>query len=114
LEELLSLTHALGMAALVEVHNEQELSRALRLGPRLIGVNNRDLNDFSVDLNVCLRLRPLIPPGVCMVAESGIHTRADVARLAAAGVDAMLVGEALVTASDIGAKIRELLDGREG
>jgi indole-3-glycerol phosphate synthase len=114
LEGLLSLTHALGMAALVEVHNEQELRRVLRLAPRLIGVNNRDLTDFSVDLNVCLRLRPLIPPGVCMVAESGIHTRADVARLAAAGVDAMLVGEALVTASDIGAKIRELLDGREG
>jgi indole-3-glycerol phosphate synthase len=114
LEELLSLTHTLGMAALVEVHNEHELKRVLRLGPRLIGVNNRDLTDFSVDLNVCLRLRPLIPPGVCMVAESGIHTRADVTRLAAAGVDAMLVGEALVTASNIGAKVRELLDGREG
>jgi indole-3-glycerol phosphate synthase len=111
LEELLSLTHGLGMSALVEVHNEHELGRVLQLGPRLIGVNNRDLRDFGVDLNICLRLRPMIPPQVCMVAESGIHTRADVARLAAAGVDAMLVGEALVTASDIGAKVRELADG---
>jgi indole-3-glycerol phosphate synthase len=65
-------------------------------------------------LNTCLRLRPLVPPVVCLVAESGIHTRADVARLAAAGVDAVLVGEALVTAPDVGAKVRELTDGREG
>lgn len=111
---LLSLTRALGMVALIEVHSEEELARVLPLAPRLVGVNNRDLRDFSVNLNTCLRLRPLIPSDVCLVAESGIHTRADVIRLAAAGIDAMLVGEALVTASDVGAKVQELLDGREG
>jgi indole-3-glycerol phosphate synthase len=114
LAQLLSLTQALGMAALVEVHTEDELARVLPLAPRLVGVNNRDLRDFSVDLNTCLRLRPLLPPDVCLVAESGIHTRTDVARLAAAGVDAVLVGEALVTAPDVAAKVRELADGREG
>jgi indole-3-glycerol phosphate synthase len=110
---LLALTRALGMTALVEVHSRGELSRVLPLSPRLVGVNNRDLRDFSVDLNTCLSLRPLVPPGVCFVAESGIQTRADVLRLAAASVDAMLVGEALVLASDVAAKVRELVNGRE-
>jgi indole-3-glycerol phosphate synthase len=114
LAALLSLTQSLGMTGLVEVTSEEELGRVLPLAPRLVGVNNRDLRDFSVDLNTCLRLRPLVPPDVCLVAESGIHTRADVARVAAAGVDGVLVGEALVTAPDVGAKVRELTDGREG
>jgi len=113
LAELLALTRALGMAALVEVHGGDELARVLPLKPRLVGVNNRDLRNFRVDLNTCLSLRPLVPAEICFVAESGIHTRADVARLAAAGVDAMLVGEALVVAPDIAAKVRELADGRE-
>jgi indole-3-glycerol phosphate synthase len=112
LADLLALTCALGMAALIEVHSRDELLRVLPLAPRLVGVNNRDLRDFRVDLNTCLSLRPLVPPEVCFVAESGIHTRADVDRLAAAGVDAALVGEALVTAADVGAKVRELADGR--
>jgi anthranilate phosphoribosyltransferase len=111
LAQLLSLTHTLGMTALVEVTSEEELGRVLPLAPQLVGVNNRDLRDFSVNLNTCLRLRPLVPPDICLVAESGIHTRADVARLAAAGVDAVLVGEALVTAPNVAAKIRELTDG---
>jgi indole-3-glycerol phosphate synthase len=111
---LLALTRALGMAALVEVCSRDELLRVLPLSPRLVGANNRDLRDFKVDLNTCLALRPLVPAGVCFVAESGIHTRADVARLAAAGVDAMLVGEALVAAPDVAAKVRELVNGREG
>jgi indole-3-glycerol phosphate synthase len=114
LAELLALTRALGMVALVEVHSRDELLRVLPLSPRLVGANNRDLRDFSVDLNTCLALRPLVPAGVCFVAESGIHTRADVARLAAADVDAMLVGEALVVAPDVAAKVRELVNGREG
>jgi indole-3-glycerol phosphate synthase len=114
LAELLSLTRALRMVALIEVHGEEDLERVLPLAPRLVGVNNRDLRDFSVNLNTCLRLRPSIPSDICLVAESGIHARADVARLAAASVDAMLVGEALVTAPDVGAKVRELVDGREG
>ncbi|MFQ5613315.1 MAG: indole-3-glycerol phosphate synthase TrpC [Anaerolineae bacterium] len=108
LADLLALTRELGMAALVEVHHRQELERVLPLGPRLIGVNNRDLRDFSVDLHTCLGLRPLVPPEVCFVAESGIRSRADVERLAAAGVDAILVGQALVRAGDTAARVREL------
>ncbi len=114
LADLLDLAHELGMAALIEVHDAGELARVLPLKPRLVGVNNRDLRTFRVDLNTCLALRPLLPADVCFVAESGIHTRADVARLAAAGVDAMLVGEALVVAPDVAAKVRELTDGPQG
>ncbi len=114
LSDLLDLTHELGMVALVEVHDGGELARVLPLKPCLVGVNNRDLRTFHVDLNTCLALRPVLPADVCLVAESGIHTRADVARLAAAGVDAMLVGEALVVAPDVAAKVRELTDGSQG
>lgn len=109
LKALYQLVHELGMAALVEVHNEAELERALQIGPRIVGVNNRDLRTFEVDLETTARLRPLIPTDVVLVAESGIHTRADVARLAAIGADAMLVGEALVRAPDVGHKVRELV-----
>jgi indole-3-glycerol phosphate synthase len=123
LAELLALTRELGMEALVEVHSEKELDRVLPLGPAIIGVNNRDLQDFSVDLATTLRLRPHIPRSIVLVSESGIHGRADVERLARAGVDAILVGEALVTAEDVAGKIRELsapplspptLGGRKG
>ncbi len=72
--------------------------------------NNRNLRDFSVDLNTCLKLRPYAPPDVCFVAESGIRTAADVTRLVRAGIDAILVGEALVKAKDVGRKVQELLD----
>lgn len=109
LADLLALTHSLGMTALVEVHNRTELERVLSLQPRLIGVNNRDLHDFSIDLNTCIELRQYVPAGICFVAESGIHTVADVARLAGAGIEAILVGEALVKAKDVGGKIKELL-----
>jgi indole-3-glycerol phosphate synthase len=114
LAELLALTRGLGMTALVEVHDEKELRRVLPLEPRLVGANNRDLHTFRVDLEVCLSLRSLVPAGVCFVAESGIHTRADVERLAAGGVAGVLVGEALVTAPDVGAKVRELANGQRG
>ena len=86
----------------------------LPLFPRLVGVNNRDLRDFSVNLDTCLSLRALVPKEVCFVAESGIHTRDDVSRLRSAGVDAFLVGEALVTAPDAGEKVRELLGVDQG
>ncbi len=109
--DLLACTRELGMAALVETHTADEVQQALDAGARLIGVNNRDLHTFEVRLETCLELRPLIPPEVVMVAESGIHTPADVRRLAAAGVDAMLVGEALVTAPDPAAAARALLGG---
>jgi indole-3-glycerol phosphate synthase len=109
--ELLSL-HAsarkLGLTPLVEVHNRQELEGALACNPLLVGVNNRDLRDFSVSLGTSLRLRAAIPDDVCMVAESGIHNAADVATLKSAGVDAILVGEALVLAEDTPSKVREL------
>jgi indole-3-glycerol phosphate synthase len=112
LAALLALTQGLGMAALVEVHSAEELKRALRLGPRIVGVNNRNLHDFHVDLGTCLSLRSAVPGDICFVAESGIRSRADVERLGAAGVDAVLVGEALITAPDVGAKVRELVRGR--
>jgi indole-3-glycerol phosphate synthase len=106
---LYQLTCELGMAALVEVHNEAELERALGIGPRIIGVNNRDLHTFDVDLETTAHLRPRLPADVVLVTESGIHTWADVARLAEIGTDAMLVGEALVRAKDVEGKIRELV-----
>jgi len=109
LAELLALARTLGLECLVEVHEEQELERALAADAQVIGVNNRDLRTFEVDLALTERLRPLIPADRVVVAESGIHTRADVERLRALGVDAVLIGEALVTAEDAGAKIRELL-----
>lgn len=100
---------ALGLTPLVEVHNEAETERALRLpGLRLLGINNRDLVSFHVSLETTERLRPLVPPEITLVAESGIFTAHDVRRLMRAGVHAILVGEALVTAPDIPAKVREL------
>lgn len=103
------LAGALRMAALIEVHDQPELDRAFRIGPQLIGVNNRNLRDFSVDLQTTARLRVRIPGSIVVVAESGIHSAREVDGLALAGVDAMLVGEALVTAKDVGAKVRELV-----
>ena len=109
LTDLIAEARALGMTALVEVHDELEIERALAAGATVIGVNNRDLHTFEVDLATTERLRPLIPPERTIVAESGISTRNHIRRLEACGVDAVLVGESLVTATDPGAKIRELL-----
>ncbi|NLF03356.1 MAG: indole-3-glycerol phosphate synthase TrpC [Anaerolineales bacterium] len=114
LGELLALSRALGMAALVEVHDATELRRALLHAPQVIGINNRDLRTFTVDLDTFGRLRPDIPAGIVTVAESGIHSTADVARLAEMGADAVLVGEALVTAPDVAARVRELAGGIVG
>lgn len=100
----------LGMAALVEVHTHPELARALRCGATLIGINNRDLRDFSVRLDTTLRLRPLIPPHVTVISESGISKREEVRGLC---VDAVLVGEAIVRAEDVAAKVRELSGSRQ-
>jgi indole-3-glycerol phosphate synthase len=108
LRELQQLINELGMTALVEVHSEAEVDIALMIEPTLLGVNNRNLHDFSVDLNTTGRLRQCIPAEIALVAESGIHTTGDVARVRDMGVDAILVGEALVTAVDVGAKVREL------
>jgi indole-3-glycerol phosphate synthase len=104
-----ALALELGLAPLVEVHNAQEMERALGLnGIRLIGINNRDLATFEVSLETTEQLRPRIPASITVVSESGIASAKDVERLAAAGVDAILVGEALVTAPDIAARVREL------
>jgi indole-3-glycerol phosphate synthase len=113
------LALAAGLAVLVEVHDEAELDRATAIGARLIGVNNRDLKTFKVDLATTERLaaklsqspepRPQTPR--LLVAESGIHTRADVERLAKCGAGAILVGESLVRGSGITNKVRELLEG---
>ncbi len=107
--DLHAIALELGLTALVEVHDEGETERALKLKDvKLIGINNRNLATFDVSLETTERLRPMIPPGIAVVAESGIFDANDVERLVEANVDAILVGEALVTSNDIGAKVREL------
>jgi indole-3-glycerol phosphate synthase len=109
LEEMLELSHALDMMCLVEVHNEPELEIALKSGASIIGINNRDLNTFKVDLATTERLRPLIPPDRIVVSESGIKTREDIEKLIQMDIDAVLIGESIVSEQDIAAKIKELL-----
>jgi len=106
---LLKAAHSLGMTALVEVHNRDELMLALKLSPGIIGINNRNLTDFSVDLETTSSLRPLIPQDIVVVSESGIRNRDDVLHLQRVGANAILVGEALVTSPDPATKINELL-----
>jgi indole-3-glycerol phosphate synthase len=108
LDRLQTAARALGMAALVEVHDEREMERALSLGARLVGINNRDLSTFATDLDTTLRLIDSVPSDVVVVSESGIRTRADVERLGAAGVDGILVGEALLRGDDSGTAVAEL------
>ncbi len=109
LKGLISLTHGLGMECLVEVHDEVELDVALGTEARVIGINNRDLKTFNVDLGTTERLKSRIPSDRTVVSESGIKTPADMQRLRACGVDAVLIGEALMTAPDVAARIKELL-----
>jgi indole-3-glycerol phosphate synthase len=109
LEELMTLCKELGLGYLVEVHNEDELQKALLSGAEIIGINNRDLNTFKVDINTTRRLRFLIPPENIVVSESGINTKDDIKTMKECRVNAVLVGEALVTAKDIPAKMEELL-----
>ncbi len=99
------------MAALAEVHTEAELERALAAGADLIGVNNRDLKTFEVKLETSLRLAPMIPAGVVKVAESGIHSAAEIRRLREAGFDAFLVGEHLMQAAEPAEALRALMSG---
>lgn len=114
LRDLLDYTHELGMDALVEVHTEEEVHRALGAGATVIGVNNRDLTTFHTTLEVTERLAPLIPPGCILVSESGLESAEDVRRVARAGAHAVLVGESLMRAGDIGGKLRELAGVRRG
>ncbi len=107
--ELMAEAARLGMDALVEVHDADEMARAVRLGATLVGVNNRDLRSFTVDLAATEALSRLAPPDALLVTESGIFTPADVARLAASGARAMLVGESLMRQADVAAATRALL-----
>ncbi|MDF1513612.1 MAG: indole-3-glycerol-phosphate synthase, partial [Anaerolineae bacterium] len=107
---LYTLVLALGMKALVEVHDTGDLERALQVNPGIIGVNNRNLHTFEVNLDPVAQLVPKMPASVTKVAESGIHTQADVEKLIALGVDAMLVGESIVTAPDPGSKAQDLCE----
>jgi indole-3-glycerol phosphate synthase len=109
--ELAALAAAVGLDALVEVHDETEAERALAAGARLIGVNQRDLVTFEVDTARAERVGRALPPAVTRVAESGIGNADDVARLADAGFDAILVGETLVRAPDRSAAVRDLRAG---
>ena len=106
LRNYLALTKKLGMSALVEAHSGTEVSRALKAGASVIGVNNRDLKTFHVDLNTSLRLRTMVPRNKIFVAESGIKTPEDIAALSRAGADAVLIGETLMRMGDIGKGIQ--------
>ena len=106
--------HDLGLDVLIETHDEDELDRALALEGRLIGVNNRDLRSFETSLEVCERLMPRIPAGRIVVAESGIAVHGDCRRLAKAGIEAFLVGEALMREADVTQATRTLLTGMAG
>ena len=108
-KELLSIGHSLGLKCLVEVHNETDVERALLSGAEIIGINNRDLNTFAVDINTTSQLRPLIPRQKIVVAESGVRNRNDIEKLMDWRVNAVLIGEALVTTNNILTKMKELM-----
>ncbi len=111
LRSFLEVCQSLRIAALVEIHSESELERAIQAGAKIIGVNNRDLKTLEVDLEVSFRLRPGIPTGSIAVSESGIKTWEDLRRVREAGYQAALIGERLMTAPDPGAALREMLEG---
>ena len=108
LVSLYELAKTLNLDVLIEVHNEQEMQRALALKPTLIGVNNRNLHTFEVDLETTLRLRDMVPPEVALVTESGIHSLEDVAKMRENDIHLFLVGEAFMRAEDPGQKLKEL------
>lgn len=108
LRELLELTYRLGMSALVEVHDEAELETALDAGARIIGVNNRDLKTFKTDINTTIRLAPYVPRDRVLVSESGINTHEDILKLREWGVEAFLIGEALMREENFRKKLKEL------
>ena len=109
LRELLAVAQTIWLQVLVEVHDEAELEIALNCGAEIIGINHRNLKTFEVDRSLSFRLRPMIPEGRIVVAESGISSATDVMQLKQAGINAILVGEAVMTAADPSAKVRELV-----
>ncbi len=114
LREFLNIVYGLKMSALVEVHNERELETALLAGAKIIGVNNRNLYDFSEDINTTVRLSKMIPDGVLAVSESGIHTMEDIEIIKEAGVSAVLVGESFMRCGDIAKKAEVFKRAYEG
>ena len=104
----IAICDSLGLSALVETHDEQEVQSALSAGARLIGVNNRNLKDFTVDISNCIRLRGLVPDDITFVAESGIKTAEDIQNLRVAGVNAVLIGETLMRSEDKAAMLAQL------
>jgi indole-3-glycerol phosphate synthase len=103
------LAESLGMSALVEIHNREELARALSCGARIIGINNRDLKTFVTDIRTSVELAPLIPKDRIAISESGIRTRGEIETLLKAGIRAFLIGEMLIASLEIGPKLKELL-----
>jgi indole-3-glycerol phosphate synthase len=112
LRDFIGLSSELGLAALVEVHDEADVEKAVSSGAKIVGVNNRDLATFRTDLAVSIGLARMVPKGVTVVSESGIDSRGDIEMLMEAGIHAFLVGESLMRAKDMGKKLRELL-GKE-
>lgn len=111
LREYIGICDGLGLSALVEAHDEEEIAMAVRAGARIIGVNNRNLKDFTVDVNNSGRLRKLVPPHVLFVAESGIRSAEDIKKLKEAGVNGVLIGETLMKSSNKKAMLDELRKG---
>lgn len=114
LKEYIRICDLLGLTALVEAHNEEEIHSALKAGARLIGVNNRDLKTFEVDFDNSIRLRSLVPPSILFMAESGIRTAADIGRLQNSRVDAVLIGETLMRAENKKERLDQLREGCHG
>ncbi len=111
LEKLSRLAAVLGLAVIIEVHTQRELKRVLRLSPKMIGINNRNLDTFEVDLKTTLDLAPFIPKDCCIISESGIHSFEDILLLKGVGVSAVLIGEALMCSPNINQKLKEFHAG---
>jgi indole-3-glycerol phosphate synthase len=110
LKDLRDICHDLGMAALVEVHDRQDIEKAVACGADIVGINNRDLNTFNVSLETTIKLAPLVPEGHIIVSESGVKNKGDLQLLKQAGIQAVLVGTSLMKSKDIGKKVMELMD----
>jgi len=111
LAELAELGQELGLAVLVEVHDEEEMERALKVPGDLVGINNRDLHRFVTDLDTTLRLAPMVPKDRLVISESGIHSREDVEKLRIGGIEAFLIGESLMRQTDPGEALGRLIAG---
>lgn len=109
LSNLISLANELNLTTLVEIHSKEDLERALSSGAKLLGINNRDLNTFKVDLNITFSLLPSIPDGLLVISESGISSRDEILELQRRGVNGFLIGEAILKEEDKGGKLKELI-----